>query len=105
MISFYFVDVPWKSDRLIFHQIFTLYDPRFLTEQASLTLRPAGTVTFSMTLVNSGSSTTTAHVGEMVKTIRDVLAYYHCILLFIWINGKCMRTSRGVGGGVSFAPR
>lgn len=34
----------------------TLYDPRFFTEHASLMLRPAGTVMFSMTSVNSGSS-------------------------------------------------
>lgn len=35
-----------------------MYDPRFLTEQPSLTFLPAGTVTFSITSVNSGSSTT-----------------------------------------------
>lgn len=34
----------------------TLYDPRFFTEHASFILRPAGTVIFSMTSVNSGSS-------------------------------------------------
>lgn len=33
-----------------------MYVPRFLTEHASLMLRPAGTVIFSMTSVNSGSS-------------------------------------------------
>lgn len=33
----------------------TLYDPRFLTEHPSFTLRPAGTVTFVMGSVNSGS--------------------------------------------------
>lgn len=35
----------------------TLYDPRFLTEQANLTFLPAATVMFSMMSVNSGSST------------------------------------------------
>lgn len=33
----------------------TLYDPRFLTEHPSFTLRPAGTVTFTIGSVNSGS--------------------------------------------------
>lgn len=37
----------------------TLYDPRFLTEHPSFTLRPAGTVTFVMGSVNSGSSAIT----------------------------------------------
>lgn len=40
----------------------TLYDPRFFTEHASLMLRPAGTVIFSMTSVNSGSSGKAAHI-------------------------------------------
>lgn len=34
----------------------TLYEPRFFTEHANLTFRPAGTVIFSMRSVNSGSS-------------------------------------------------
>lgn len=34
----------------------TLYDPKFLTEQPNLTFLPAGTVTLSITSVNSGSS-------------------------------------------------
>lgn len=34
----------------------TLKDPKFLTEQASFTLRPAGAVMFSISSVNSGSS-------------------------------------------------
>lgn len=38
--------------------ILTLYDPKFFTEHANFTLRPAGTVMFSMTSVNSGSSIT-----------------------------------------------
>jgi hypothetical protein len=41
---------------LVFNGDLTLYVPRFLTEQASLTLRPAGTVIFSICSVNSGSS-------------------------------------------------
>lgn len=37
----------------------TLYGPRFFTEHASFTFRPAGAVMFSMISVNSGSSETT----------------------------------------------
>lgn len=51
-------------------RIRTLYDPRFLTEHPSFTLRPAGTVTFTMGSVNSGSSVIT---GTNKKTIFHVL--------------------------------
>jgi len=57
---------------VIKHFVLTLYDPRFLTEQPSLTLRPAGTVTFSMYSVNSGSSTTTVkHNILREKTFKN----------------------------------
>lgn len=50
----------------------TLYDPRFLTEHPSFTLRPAGTVTFSIGSVNSGSSV----FAE--KTKRKNFIYFYC---------------------------
>lgn len=40
------------------YYVYTLNGPRFFTEQASLTFRPAGTVIFSIISVNSGSSDT-----------------------------------------------
>lgn len=45
----------------------TLYEPRFLTEQANFIFLPAGTVMLSMTSVNSGSSVST----EMRAQIRN----------------------------------
>lgn len=39
--------------------------PKFLTEHAIRTFLPAGTVTFSITSVNSGSSTTTRNEDKM----------------------------------------
>lgn len=47
-----------KSDcERIFVNELTLNEPKFLTEHAMRTFRPAGTVTFSIISVNSGSST------------------------------------------------
>lgn len=45
----------------------TLNDPKFLTEHAIRTFLPAGTVTFSMISVNSGSSATASKSVERKK--------------------------------------
>lgn len=46
---------------------FTLNEPRFFTEHDIRTFLPAGTVTFSMISVNSGSSETAIHVKKRIK--------------------------------------
>lgn len=54
----------------------TLYDPRFLTEHPSFTLRPAGTVTFTMGSVNSGSTTITETTKYFTYLLRVFSIFY-----------------------------
>jgi len=55
----------------------TLYDPRFLTEHPSFTLRPAGTVTFVMGSVNSGSP----EITETTKIYFTITSVINIMLL------------------------
>lgn len=64
-----------KHTRIQCEMGLTLYEPRFFTEHASFTLRPAGTVMFSMTSVNSGSSRTAEMGKKEAKHTRCVRKY------------------------------
>lgn len=57
----------------------TLKDPKFFTEHANLTFLPAGTVTFSITSVNSGSSVITVN---RMKEKHELIFKSHFNLTF-----------------------
>lgn len=72
----------------------TLYDPRFLTEHPSFTLRPAGTVTFVMGSVNSGSPAITETTKIYFYALLLEYFQYYVVRVIIEIgwgfHSECM---------------